>query len=635
MSRILSLAQGYAAEGTPWHKNEQVKIAIGRGLDYWFEKDFECPNWWYNRIGVPRQLYRIMLLAEDMLTDEQKQKGLRILARSRLGMTGQNLVWVAEVTIARGCLAGQPMVVREAFDRIAKEIRITTREGIQPDFSFYQHGTQLYSGGYGRGFAIDGAHFAALAAGTAFAFPDEKVEILSKYLLDGEQWMIRGPRFDYSASGRELSRKGAGSASGFTVAAQNMASLNTPRRDEFLAFAERLAKGITPETPALVGNKHFWRSDFMVHHRPSFYASVRMTSPRLIQTETCNSENLWGAHLADGVNYLFRTGDEYHLIFPVWDWQRVPGITCELRPGSARTRGGRRGERPFAGGVSDGHYGLCAMDFARGQLTARKSWFFSNGEYACLGSTIKCPSEHPVITSINQCRLNGGVQVVDGKGARTLKPGEHRLERVLHVTHDDVTYIFPTGTDLVVKNEAQTGSWHHINRSYPQDEGKMDVFSLWLDHGKTPVDAAYAYMVAPGAGEAVQSSVQIFQQNAEAHAVWHQADKVGGMAFWSPSALAVPGLGTVRVDQACLVLLRQTAEGYRVAVSNPTNEPLTVNVVVGARFEGEGVEPSGEEGTRIRFDLPDGMYAGSSVVRELIRGAAFQAANGAKPRTLE
>ena len=91
----------------------------------------------------------------------------------------------------------------------------------------YQHGAQLYSGGYGRGFAVDCSRFAALAAGTRFAFAPEQVRILESYLLDGEQWMIRNHRFDYSACGREIVRKGAGSATSFPGAARALASVSS------------------------------------------------------------------------------------------------------------------------------------------------------------------------------------------------------------------------------------------------------------------------------------------------------------------------------------------------------------------------------------------------------------------------
>ena len=56
-----------------------------------------------------------------------------------------------------------------------------------------------------------------------------------------------------------------------------------------------------PQAPPLVGNRHFWRADFMAHHRPGYYASARMHSKRIASTDgPANSEGLLSHHLADG-----------------------------------------------------------------------------------------------------------------------------------------------------------------------------------------------------------------------------------------------------------------------------------------------------------------------------------------------
>lgn len=59
----------------------------------------------------------------------------------------------------------------------------------------------------------------------------------------------------------------------------------------------------------------------MTHHRPEYYASVKTSSTRTYQPESGNGEGLQNLHLADGVNLVMRTGDEYDGIFPVWDWR--------------------------------------------------------------------------------------------------------------------------------------------------------------------------------------------------------------------------------------------------------------------------------------------------------------------------
>lgn len=590
MERIRALAASSAARGTTPEQADLARRAALRALDHWLAHDYICPNWWYNQIGVPGALYRALLFLEPDLTPEQKAGALRILERGKLGMTGQNLVWVAEVSIARACLADLPDLAADAFRRIAAEVKVTSGEGIQVDASFYQHGAQLYSGGYGKGFSIDVPAFAALAAGTAFAFPPDRLDILAGYLLDGQQWLLRGPLFDPSACGREITRRNACGAGGLAGAARHLAALELPRRAELESFAARLeGKG-----DGLVGHKHFWRADLTVHHRSEFYASVRVTSPRLVQSELVNSENLLGRHLADGVTYLVRRGDEYRNLFGVWDWKRLPGITVELDGQPPTLRNGQRGSNPFAGGVSDGRIGVTAMDFQRGPLAARKAWFCFDDAVVCLGARIRCGSPHPIVTAINQCHL---------RGEAAASPATATAGR--WVWHDGLAYLFPGVQTIRFSAAPQTGNWRHITHSYPDAAETLPVFNLWIEHGPTPAEAAYVAIVTPAAdpGEAARQAaalpVQIVANQPALQAVVSR-DRDAGVAFYAAGSIALPGFGVLAVDRPCLVSLARTDAGLRLAVCDPAQGSGPVTLRLGERSAA--------------VPLPEGQYAGRSVV---------------------
>lgn len=600
--RLLVLARAYRRGATdPDLDRESLAEAIRRGLDFWYGKDPQNPNWWWNVIGIPRTMYRILLLAEPALDAERLAQGCRILERARLGMTGQNLVWVAECTIARGCLERDPTVVGLAFAAIAGEIRISVAEGIQPDYSFHQHGDLLYSGGYGKGFSIDVPQFAALAGGTAFAFSEEQMDILVRYLLDGQQWMVRNQVFDYSVTGRELVRPGAASSRGLERACDDLATLDHPRTDELRAFARRLRQGIGEDTPALFGHRHFWRSEYAAHHRPAYFASVRLASRRVQLSETVNDENLRGEHLSDGVNFLYRSGEEYRRMMPVWDWRKLPGITAEQVPSPpGRVRG--RGEGSFAGGLADGQYGLAAMDFTRGGLAARKAWFFFDDEYVCLGAGIRSGGGHPVATTLNQCLLQGEVWTDGGR----LPRGEHRLDRVGWLHHDQVAYLLPEPGPLRVRLDEQTGSWRQISAPQSDRPVAMDVFSAWVDHGVDIEDGGYAYVVVPGierdrvAAYAAALPVQILANRADLQAVAHPGLRRAQMVFHVPGSCPVPGFGTVAVDQPCVLQVAWSEEGVQLALANPEHSGLEVVVSL--------------PGRRVPVTLPDGPERGGSTV---------------------
>ena len=618
--RVFRLAQAYRTKGHPLFGKPEVRDKALLALKWWLANDPQCPNWWWNDIGTPEGLGRALILLGNDFPADLMPAASKILKRAeRQDMTGQNTLWVCGVRVTRGCIEKQPEVVAAAFKRIADEIKVSTGEGIQPDFSFYQHGPQLYSGGYGRGFATYGPQFTRLASGTAWAFPAEKVGILTSYLLDGEQWMIRGDRFDPSVIGREITRTGH-SATPLAKACEDMIALGAPRRAEFEAFVARL-HGEKSAVP-LAGNRHFWRSDFMVHQRPEWYASVRMFSNRLYNSELVNGEGKKSHHLADGMTLIMRTGREFDGVQPVWDWLRLPGTTCEQAPLPERAVK-QKGETSFVGGASDGQYGVAAMDLKRGPLAAKKAWFFFDDSLVALGAGITCTSDNRVLTSIDQRPLVGEVR---GPPAKPIARGEQALDRPQWVLHDATGYVLIDREGIHLKADAQEGSWHDISDPASSAKVTADMFSLWVDHGAKRSGAAYAYAVLPRATQeqtiayAARMPVEVLGNTPDLQAICHKAAGVTGAVFWKAGTVGDGKAVVLAADQPCVVLLRAQAGGVRLAVANPESKALDVMVEVGQALEGEGCTWSAEtKRSAVKFSLPGGDKAGASVVRELKR----------------
>jgi chondroitin AC lyase len=612
LSRVEVLARGYVTPASPCHGDRRVLAAALKGLDGWLRLDPQNPNWWWNRIGVPRSLLPVLLLLDEELSDAQRAGGLKILRRSGIGMTGQNLVWVTETSAGRGLLEDNAELVATAYRRIADEIHVGLGEGIQPDFSFHQHGPCLYSHGYGAGFIVDCSTIAARLDGTSLAFPAEKIELLTRLILDGTQWMTRGDATDFGAEGREITRKGQ-STTHLVSATESMLRLSTGREDEFRTLAARAA-GL-PGAPPLIGNRHFWRSDLMVHHRPDFYASARMHSKRIANTDgPANSEGLLSHHLADGCLVLMQTGREYQDIYGVWDWQKIPGTTVQQKPeltGSPR----RMGTTDFVGGVSDGSYGLAACDFEREGLFAKKIWCFFDDSVACLGAGITAARGGPVITTLNQCYLNGEVILARDPKSITLERGEHHAAADW-LWHDRVAYVPLDPSTLRIQNQARSGSWHDCNRRYSERLETRDVFTAWIEHGAAPQAASYTYLVVPGidredvVGCSARTDVRVLANDERLQAVTHKRLGLVAAAFYSPGELQVRPELAIRVDQACLLLARVGDAEVSLTMANPTNTAGDVQVTVS----------SGRKETYRRqtvFNLPDGMAAGSSVTASI------------------
>lgn len=615
VSRISTMTLAYADQKSALKDNTELLEKTLAALDYWLEKDFQNPNWWWNQIGIPRSLGVPLLILEDSLSAEQKAKAVALMKRSKWDKwTGQNLTWGATIQIMRGCIENNPEVVADAYKRLYEEIRVFPpgKESIQVDYSFHQHGSQLYSGGYGRGFAQDNARFHYYARETQFAAPKEVLDVLVHYLLDGQQWMVRGTVYDHSVVGREITRSGS-NAAGIGDAAAMMAQLPTERSNELADFAQRMKTG----TPPFSGNRHFWRSDYMAHHRPEYFSSVRMTSNRNIRSEICNDEGRKSHHLADGVCYLYKTGEEYRNLFPVWDWERVPGITCRLtQDWSGKVNA--KGETAFVGGVSDGTYGLAAMDFKRDGLIARKAWAFFEDEVIWLGCDINDATAAPVITSINQCHLKG--TVATSTETELSQQTQLTLNGPGWIWHNRVGYVFPEPCNLQVSNKSQSGSWADIGTGSTKEE-THEVFSCWIDHGENPENASYVCRVYPEiekqsiAGCLSSHDTVVVANTPEQQTVFNEKINLLMAAFYMPGSVAYADGQTLEVNEPCLVLVRETSDKLFITVSNPCNKALEVQCIFNCNLAGEGCEAIADNKTRVTFLLPDGNHAGSSITQ--------------------
>ena len=643
--RVVAMAQHCRRPGSKWTGHEGLEKATLAAFGYWVLKDIgHAKSWWWTQVAVPRVVGMTLILMGDAVPPDIRRAALPIAGRQVSQRTGQNLLWGCGNQITYGIAAGKPDTVAKAYRLVGGLFDHNKQgtDGIQFDNSFHQHDRVVYTGGYGRSFFTDGAFLAYLAHGTRFAMPAERLAALSAYMLDGAQWVIRGRTFDYGVVGRSITRrqpsceKGGkqkhGSIALFSLAdaADMMARTPGPRQAEFRRFADRLRNGATAAN-ALEGNRHFWTSDHMVHRRAGYYTSVRMFSSRMHNTDwPCNHEGKKSHFLADGCTFFLCSGREYADIFPVWDWRKIPGTTVRQSPARLTTKGVRtRGTKAFVGGVSDGRYGVAAMDFRRGQLSARKSWFCFDRQFVCLGTAIASRAKGPVLTTVNQCHLRGDVTVGDAAARRPATRGEQSLTAPCWVHHDGVGYVFPGGgAPLHLRTDAQTGSWYDINsgKFKTREMETHDVYALWLDHGERVADGSYCYTVLPAstvrdvARYAERPDVQVLSNTAQLQAVWHKPLGIVGAAFYEPGTVRTPSGRSIGVDRPCLVLWRETARQVCISVANPENQPLEVTLAVDTRLDGEGGTWDARSGqSLIRVGLPDGPFAGQSVTRALAR----------------
>jgi chondroitin AC lyase len=619
LDRIASLAKAYATPGHVLAGDAALLGKLGAALDAYLKADPVSTNWWYNEIGAQLSLAPIPYLLGDRLTAARRAGCDSILARSWRSRqrTGENLVWISRITCWRAALDRDGALLDTAAKAIAGTIAVTPGEGIQADFSFHQHGAQLYNGGYGSGYASDACGIAADFGGTRFAFPKAKIAILSRYLLDGQRWMTRGGVVDHSVRGREITRSGAGSAGAFAAAAKALAPLDPDSAAALAAFAADIgqAKGSSVD-----GARMFWRSEYLAAHRPAWFVSVRMASSRLQASEVVNQEGLLSTYLADGATLIYRTGHEYDGIFPVWDWSHIPGATTAPGPTPAM-KNPAPGSGSFAGGASLGRAAVAAFAYDKAGVKAAKAWFMFDDCMVALGAGISAPTA--VHTTVNQCLLKGPVLagLPDGKTA-VIAPGGALPRSAAWILQDRVGYVFAGSPALGGLAGPATGSWKRINAFQSADPVSADVFALWIDHGTAPANAAYAYAVLPDADSAATAryarapEAEILANSADVQAVRHGPTAVTGIVFRAPGSVRVTPALTVAAARACVVLAREGDGSLTLTAADPARGAGDLRLTLGAKLAGPGaIWSEAGQATAVTLPLPQGDSAGAAVTR--------------------
>ena len=591
LQRMQAMSVAYANPSSEYFCDDKMKTAILSALGHWLKADYQNPNWWWPCIGIPRCLVSVFILLGDDLPEDMLKQAEPILKRSKMGMTGQNKVWCAGIAFYKGYLYGDASLMQKAVDQINSEVHISQKEGLQADWTFHQHGPQLQTGNYGLHFAEDMVEWVTVLKGTQYAISADKLELLRNYLLESCSWMVWKGRLDQSGCGRQIDAgKPLNKGQRFLKLFDLMAKVDPAKAKEYHRHK-------TMENN-LVGHKAYWRSNISVHRRLDWYASVKMSSKRVIGTETCNSENLRGLLAGDGVLLLYQSGLEYDDIAPLWNWHRLPGTTCDqgiksLVPSGKNVNYSNSG---FCGNLSCGETGMAAMLYKRAKLSACKAWFFEKDSIICLGSGITGESIGSVYTSIQQSLLHG--PVVTSKG--NLAAGEHKLAKGSWLHHDGVGYHLLNGS--IVKQEKVNGNWKSIYSTRGDRPATGDIFSLWIDHAKSPKNQSYAYTIYPQAKPSDMAaltekpSVRILANTDNLQAIENESGVKA--VFYNPGKLTTHSK-TIEVSAPCLLSVTST----QLTLSDPLCIQKSVTVTIDGKSQTVVLPQADSKGKQVSVSL--------------------------------
>lgn len=604
IERLSDFGYAYTNEKNKYYQNEDLYQKIVKGLEYWYDVDSESDNWWHNQISEPQKLGVLLIqmrIGKKQIPQELETKILKRIQETGgdpAKWTGANRTDIALHWIYRSCLTQNEADLKTAIDNVFNPVVYTTEEGFQHDNSYFQHGEQLYIGGYGDEILKGVTQVASYALGTQYQLDKEKVELLSKFMRETYYRAVRGQNMSFDVVGRSVSRPGLLNKRTTATYAKRMIDIDPTHADEYKAIIARLNRKQPADYQVTASHTHYFRGDYSLHVRPQYNFDVRLASTRTKKCEYGNKENLKTYFMSDGCTNITQTGDEYFNIFPVWNWCHIPGTTApqlEKVPMDPKAWG-VLGTSTYAGGVSDSIYGATAYAYMdtnpEVNTGAKKSWYFFDNEVVCLGAGIQSTSTYPVHTTVNQCFLKGGILVDKGDKEETLANGSHTLQAPQWVLHDKIGYFFPQKEEVFLTAQTQSGRWYDINTSKSKKEEKMDVFTLGINHGVGPKDGSYAYIVVPGKTSAQEmkayqkkNAIEILSNNPKIQAVRNTKLNVWMVTFFEAGTFKHKEL-SVTVDKPCVLMVKDiNAKSANLHIADPgqTQSPIQVELKIGKK----------------------------------------------------
>lgn len=475
---------------------------------------------------------------------------------------------------------------------------VTSGDGFYADGSFIFHYNIPYTGQYGQELVENISILVKLLYGSPWEITDPELSNVFGWMTNSfAPLMYRGAMMDM-VRGRAIA---SSSGDGFSVGAKVIANFRSVA--SFAPFATAASLTAFADSPQLPpGQFHFPSMDRVVAFRDGFGFGLSMSSSRVggYEINTTSPTNLKGWYTGAGVTYLYLGDTDTHYTDNYWatvDWYHLPGTTAELNatPDDAVT------DQNWVGGAQvDKTYGVAGMSAhpAGTNLYAKKSWFMLDDEIVCLGAGITSTSAGNQVDTTVENRKLGTASATAFNIADTeyaLTSSSTWASPVTVTTDTGATwcalagvggYYFPEGAaNLQAQYVAGSGAWTTINPTDSDPAVYTDYYlKLWFNHGVTPANAKYAYVILPNRSA---GSVKAYATNPDVSILSNteptgtttgiqavKSQKLGVVAanFWAKTSGPDTG-GTVdliTVSKQSSVIVRESYNSISVGVSDPS-----------------------------------------------------------------
>jgi chondroitin AC lyase len=644
LDEMLKIARTYKTPGENYH-SEELLNAYKKAWNWWVKTNPTHSNWWMRSIGWPKSLYpSFVVIGKELkaLAPTEYASLLKYLMaewtpaninKYSADPSSANTTDVTNYIMAAAIVDEDVTTINQVAGFITDAVRIVTgarSHGIHPDYGFSEHsgsGRQLYFANYGKEFTGGILNFMELTAGTYFQLSEEKTTIFENLYLHSVSWMSYRNTIDVHQYGRFPT------ANYYNVVINQLTrlvALNTPQRAQLSALHTWMTRPSTSNaTNIQIGNKMFWRFDYMTHKGLNYFVTTKTTSTRTVGCESGNGGGLNNYYTGAGVNYLYVEGNEQREIVNDQNWRRLPGITSPQRPTTSPlplVEWGRNSSNlnDFAGGVSDEVTGASGFIFERRHteidLMAYKSYFYFKDFYVALGAGIRSGLTHnvpfPYATTVNQVRFNGQL-LVDNNGSMTM------ITNAINLNPSTSNWAFINGTGYQFINNTNLN--FEVKR-----HGATDIAWIGINHGMYPAGQQYAYAVYPNLkpseflAKVNAQPFEVIANNIDQQAVVDIPNKTVQIVFFKAGKLNLDAdLGSCEVDKPSIVQLRWDGDSLFVSAANPycesrPIESLTVKLS-GAYSDSTNTAVVDSDTTTLTISMPLNEFQGKSTTVGLKR----------------
>lgn len=595
-SRLQAMALAWATPGSSLQNNTALAGVVASGLDWMNANVYttnatEYDNWFHWEISGPQDLNNTAVLLYPALTGTQISNYMAAVDRfspngpgATYGwMTGANTSDKVLVVAIRGILGKVGSKLTSAQTNLSPVfLYVTSSDGFYADGSFVFHSNIAYTGHYGLVLLGDIPKIVNLLQGSAWQITDPNLTNVYNWAISSfEPLVYHGATMDM-VRGRVVSwsyETESEDGSSTLSAMQQIAEFAPP------SVVTALTNFINSPQPA-VGQYHFASMDRVVAVRTNFSFGISMSSSRIANYESINSGNLHGWFQGDGMTYLYLGKNESQFSSDFWptvDPYHLPGTTIETNSHANSAGEAQTTDQNWVGGAQVANtYGVAGMSMHSWNTTlfGKKSWFMFDNEIVCLGAGITCSGPAEVHTVAENRRLGSPITNSFTLNGTAITPTVGWSSNLPSATASWCAlggvggYYFPAGSsNLQVTLTANSGSWSQINSGDSSTVYTDDYLKLWFDHGLTPTNSGYAYVVLPSMSATSVSNyannpdILILTNSAFAQAVKKPTLGVVAANFWTNGNSSVD---LISVSDKSSVITLETSNSIAVGIADPT-----------------------------------------------------------------